>query len=125
MKFKFRLAYYLFGLLLGSMFLAFFFKEKKTEFCYLPNCRVLKDLRSKPISYSEATTAKFAEKWVSLEDIKKTLEFGDVDFSKSNVPMDKGKLYIVEGKNAANEEIIVEVINYSDKVVVKDVKKEQ
>jgi len=124
MKFKFRLAYYLFGLLLGSMFLAFFFKEKKTEFCYMPNCRVLKDLRSKPITYSDATTAKFTENWVTLDDIKKTLEYGDVDFSKSNVPFEKGKLYIVEGKNANNEDIIVEVINYSDKVIVKDVKKE-
>lgn len=90
----------------------------------MPNCRVLKDLRSKPITYSDATTAKFAENWVSLEDIKKTLQHGDVDFSKSNVPMDKGKLYIVEGRNANNEDIIVEVINYSDRVIVKDVKKE-
>ncbi|MBN9285468.1 MULTISPECIES: DUF4258 domain-containing protein [Flavobacterium] len=124
MKFKFRLAYYLFGLLIGSMFLTFFLKEKKAEFCYLPNCRVLKDLRSKPISYSAETTAKFNEKWVSMDDIKKTLEYGDVDFSKSNKPLDKGKLYIVEGKNANNENITVSIVNYSDKVIVKDVKKE-
>lgn len=128
MKFYQRLAYYLFGLLLGTMFLVFFFKGKTqgtdTEYCYLPNCRVLKDLRSKPFHYSEEATAQINQKIADTADIRKTLRYGDVDFSKSNVPFENGKLYVVEGKNTANEPIIIEVINYQDRAVLKDVKKE-
>lgn len=124
MKFVHRLAYYLFGLLLGGMFLVFFFQKKKTEFCYMPNCRVLKDLRSKPISYSKEAEAKFNEKWVTIEDVKKCLEHGDVDFENSNKPFENGKLYIIEGKNTKDEDITVEMINYSERVVLKDIKKQ-
>ncbi|MCG2611704.1 DUF4258 domain-containing protein [Flavobacterium sp. SM15] len=124
MKFAHRLAYYLFGLLLGGMFLVFFFQKKKTEFCYMPNCRVLKDLRSKPLEISKEAQSKLNEKWVTMEDIKACLENGDVDFSKSNQPLDNGKLYIIEGKNTKNEDIIVEMVNKSERVMLKDIKKQ-
>lgn len=124
MNFVHRLGYYLVGFLVGVMFLVFMFKSKKTEFCYLPNCRVLKDLRAKPMVYSEIAEKKLAEKWVTIEDIKVSTEDGDVDFSKSNKPLEGGKLYVVEGKNAKDENIIVELINYPDKVVLKDILKE-
>nr|WP_294939508.1 DUF4258 domain-containing protein [uncultured Flavobacterium sp.] len=124
MKLVHRLAYYLFGLLLGGMFLVFFFQKKKTEFCYMPNCRVLKDLRSKPITYSKEAEAKLKEKWVTIEDIKNCLQYGDVDFDKSNIAYENGKLYIIEGKNTKDEEITVEMVNYSERVVLKDIKKQ-
>ena len=123
MKFTHRLAYYLLGFLVGGMFLFFVFKNKRTEFCYLPNCRVLKTLRSKPMVYSEEIKAKFAEKWVTLDDIKKCTEYGDVDFSQSNKSFKGGKLYVIEGQNSNSEPIIVEMVNYSDKVLLKDAKK--
>jgi len=48
-----RLGWYLLGLSVGLIFLVFFLKKKSDEtgvsFCYLPNCRVLKDIRSKPL----------------------------------------------------------------------------
>lgn len=124
MKFVHRLAYYLFGLLLGGMFLVFFFQKKKTEFCYLPNCRVLKDLRSKPLSVSPEAQQKLNEKWVTMEDIKVCLQNGDVDFSKSNQPSENGKLYVIEGLNTKNEEITVEMINHTERVVLKDIKRQ-
>lgn len=116
MKFSQRLAYYLFGFLIGGMFLFYFFGEKKTEFCYLPNCRVLKDLRSKPVTYSDNIKETFKEGWVSDQDVKNSLQYGDVDFSKSNVPLEKGKLYVIQGRNAENEKITIEIINYEDKI---------
>ena len=56
MAFMKRLGFYLVGLSIGLIFLAFFLKKKSeetgTSFCYFPNCRVLKELRSKPYDLS-------------------------------------------------------------------------
>ncbi len=127
MNLRYRLAFYLFGLMIGII-LVYFFMTKKAEasgveFCYLPNCRVLKELRSKPFKMSDEAAEKLEEKWITLEDIKKTMQYGDVDFSNSKTKVENGKLYLIEGKNAANEDIIIEMINYQDRVLLKDVRK--
>lgn len=90
----------------------------------MPNCRVLKDLRAKPMVYSKEAEKKLADKYVTIEDVKSSTEDGDVDFKKSNKPMQGGKYYVVEGRNANNEPITVEFINYTDRVVLKDIKKQ-
>lgn len=127
MKLKYRLAYYLFGLLLGLFFVIKFLgakaEAKGVEFCYLPNCRVLKELRSKPLDFSPETKSILAEDWITLEDIKATLKYGDVDFSKSNLPYNNGKIYIIEGKTTQNEEINITMINYPSKVVLEKIEK--
>lgn len=123
MKFSQRLAYYLLGLLIGSTIVFYFLGAKGTNFCYLPNCRVLKDLRSKPIIIADEAQIKFDQALVNMDDIKMCLTYGDVDFSKSNVEEQNGKLYIIEGKNANKEPIILEMINYSERVMIKDVYK--
>ncbi len=127
MKFKFRLAYYLLGLFIGVFFVVYFLgakaKSRGVEFCYLPNCRVLQDLRKKPLDITQEADAQLHQGWVNLDDIKKTLEYGDVDFSQSNKAYKKGKIYVIEGKNAQNEEIIVTMINYSNKAVLEKVEK--
>ncbi|MES2486494.1 MAG: DUF4258 domain-containing protein [Bacteroidota bacterium] len=125
MKFKHRLAYYLFGLCLGGFLVAFIFTGRGQDFCYLPNCRVLKSIRTKGFTVSKEAQAKFNEKWVTSDDIKKTLEFGDIDFDKSNKQQKGGgKLYIIEGRNAKNEPITIEVINFENRAVLKDIKKQ-
>lgn len=124
MKFYQRFAYYIFGFSIGLVFLFFILNGKETSCSYFPNARVLKDLRSKPFHYSDVAKEKLTQKWVDTADIKKTLTYGDVDFDRSNIKQGSGKLYTVEGKNSKNEKITVEVINYSDKVVLKDIKKE-
>ena len=124
MKFYQRFAYYSFGLLVGMVFLFMFLNGKDMSCSYFPNARVLKDLRSKPFNYSDESLLKLNQKWVDTSDIRKTLTYGDVIFDKSNVPAGSGKLYVIEGKNSKNEPITLEVINYSDKVVLKDIKKE-
>lgn len=125
MKFKHRLAYYLFGVLIGGLFLMFVFANKKTEFCYMPNCRALKNIRSKGIVVSKEAQKRFNEKWVTMDDVQKTLQHGDVDFSRSNKPAPEGgKIYIIEGRNAKDEPITLEIVNHSDRAILRDIKKQ-
>src|SRR5690554_7628131 len=105
MKFSQRLAYYLLGLLIGSTIVFYFLNAKDTQFCYLPNCRVLKDLRSKPLLIADEAQIKFDEALVTMKDINMCLTYGDVDFSRSNVEEQNGKLYIIEGQNTQKEPI--------------------
>jgi len=124
MKFVHRLAYYIFGIFIGSLFLLFIFKNKKTEFCYMPNCRVLKDIRTKGITVSKEAQAVLNEKVVTMDDIHNTLKYGDVDFSKSNkINPGGGKIYIIEGRTLKNQPIVLEVVNKSERAILKNVKK--
>ena len=127
MKFKFRLAYYLFGFFLGGVFVMWFLKAKATdkgvEFCYFPNCRVLKDLRSKSLEIDSLARKSLDAKWVTLKDIRNSLHFGDVDFSKSNEAYRKGKIYVIEGKTSNNEEITITMVNYTNKVLLEKIEK--
>ena len=119
MKFSQRLAYYLLGLLIGGMFLYYFLDAKDTRFCYLPNCRVLKELRSKPLHFTNEAEENMNT--FTIDDIKKSLTYGDVDFSKSNVSKGNGKLYIIEGKDQNMKDITIYMVNYSDKVILEKV----
>jgi hypothetical protein len=127
MKFQFRLAYYIFGLFLGGVFVMWFLKAKATdrgvEFCYLPNCRVLKDLRSKSLVIDSLAQHSLDEKWVTIDDIRKSLTYGDVDFEKSNEHYRKGKIYIIEGKTSKNEDITITMINYTERVLLEKIEK--
>lgn len=125
MKFKQRLAYYIFGLTLGFFLVAFIFNKRGQDFCYLPNCRVLKDFKAKGLVISKEAQNKLNEKWVTMDDIKSSLENGNVDFTNSNKPNPGGgKIYIIETITAKNEPVILEIVNFSDKAVLKDIKKQ-
>ena len=127
MKFYQRLAFFLFGLLIGVIFLIYFLGAKAESrgvtFCYLPNCRVLKDIRTKPFHYSEEAAAVLAETWIDTVDIKNTLTHGDVDFDLSNVKEGAAKLYVIEGKTINQVPITLEVLNFEKKAVLKSIKK--
>lgn len=119
MKFTQRLAYYLLGLLIGGTIVFYFMQSKGTQFCYFPNCRVLKDLRSKPLVLSKEAEEDL--KIYEMDDVIKCMTYGDVDFSKSKKPEGNGKLYVIEGKDAKNQPIQIEMVNYSDKVMLKKI----
>lgn len=121
MKFVHRFAYYLVGLIMGCFFVALVFSGKDTRCNYFPNARVLNNLRTKPFQYSEKAIQTLNEKWVDTTDVKNTLTYGDVDFDQSNVPSNKGKLYIIEGKTVKNQEIILKVTNYENKAVLEEI----
>jgi hypothetical protein len=123
MRLRFRFAYYLIGFTMGLFFVTAIFIGKDTRCNYFPNARVLNDLRNKPFEYSDKAVQILSEKWIDTTDIKNTLTYGDVDFDKSNIEIGKGKLYTIEGKTVKEQPIILEVINYSDKAVLKGIKK--
>ena len=125
MKFSHRFAYYLIGLIMGSFFVAAVFSGKDTRCNYFPNARVLNDIRNKPFHYSDKASLILSEKWIDTIDIKNTLKFGDVDFDKSNIKVGTGKLYLINGKTITNQEITIEVINYSEKAVLNDIIKKK
>ena len=121
MKFTYRLAYYLVGLVLGLFFISAVFSGKDTRCNYFPNARVLNDLRNKPFNYSDKASQILSEKWVDTTDIKNTLTHGDVDFDNSNIEVGNGKIYVIEGKTSKNQEITLKVINYSDRAELQDI----
>ncbi|NND16199.1 MAG: DUF4258 domain-containing protein, partial [Eudoraea sp.] len=97
MSFLKRLGYFLFGLSIGLVFLAFFLKKKSdetdTSFCYLPNCRVLKELRSKPVLID----LKEASSSAAMLDSTRILEFltsGKVNFRASDTKASPCGLYV-------------------------------
>jgi Domain of unknown function (DUF4258) len=121
MKFYQRLAYYLVGLIMGAFVVALVLSGKDTRCNYFPNARVLNDLRNKPFNYSIEASRKLSEDWIDTIDIKNTLTYGDVDFDKSNIVYQKGKLYVIEGKTTKNDTITLRVINYPNKAVLEDI----
>ena len=106
---------------MGGFFVAAVLSGKDTRCNYFPNARVLNDLRTKPFLYDNEASRRLAEDWVDTLDIKNTLTYGDVDFGKSNVKEEGGKLYVIYGKTSKGKEITLEVINYPEKAVLRNI----
>ncbi|WP_136666608.1 DUF4258 domain-containing protein [Flavobacterium sp. H122] len=123
-NFTHRLAYYLFGVLGGSIILFFILNQKKSRCSYFPNDRVLNNIRSKSFHYSDEASKVLAEKWIDTTDVKNTLTYGDVDFDRSNIKNGKGaKVYVIEGQTTKNQPIELIVENYESRAVLKEIKK--
>lgn len=118
-SFTYRLGYYLFGVLGGSLILFFVLSQKKMRCSYFPNDRVLNNIKSKPFGYSKNASKILAENWIDTIDIKNTLTYGDVDFDRSNIKIKNGKLYTIEGKTTKNQPIEIVIENYEDKAILK------
>nr|WP_294778299.1 DUF4258 domain-containing protein [uncultured Flavobacterium sp.] len=121
MKFYQRLAYYLVGFVIGSFVVVLVLSGKDTRCNYFPNARVLNDLRNKPFHYDSTATKQMSEGLADKTDIKNILTHGDVDFDKSNLPAEGGKKYVIYGQNQKQKKITLEVINYSNKAVLKNI----
>lgn len=98
MAFLRRLGWYLVGLSIGIVFLVFFLKkksgEKGIEFCYFPNCRVLKDMRNKPLVFNDAVPVQHRDTLF----IASFLKDGNIDFGKSDTKSEPCKTYLIEGE---------------------------
>ncbi|MBS9463610.1 DUF4258 domain-containing protein [Flagellimonas sp. 389] len=107
MAFLRRLGWYLVGLSIGIVFLVFFFKKKSGEsgidFCYFPNCRVLKDMRSKPLVFSEAIGKTAKDSLL----IKSFLTDGNIDFGKSDTKNKLCKTYFIESEIDGRDWVLV------------------
>jgi hypothetical protein len=110
MAFLKRLGFYLIGLSVGLIFLAVFLKKKSEEtgvqFCYFPNCRVLKELRSKPLAYSEIIQRMVDDGQLDSLDINRFLTEGEVDFKRSSTRTNPCKTYFIEGGQDTGEAIL-------------------
>ncbi len=99
MAFIKRLGWYLVGVSIGLVFLAFILKKKSGEegidFCYLPNCRTLKDFRSKAISYSDLAQEQIETIGLDSLFISQAFTDGNVNFGKSDTKAQSCKTYFV------------------------------
>lgn len=124
MAFLKRLGFFLFGLSIGLVFLTIFLKKKSqetgTEFCYFPNCRTLKDIRTKQIAYSDAIVQLIQQKDLDSTDINGFLYNGDVDFGKSETKTKPCKTYFIEGI-LKEKAAILKVKNCSEKAIIESV----
>jgi len=105
-----RIGYYLGGFSIGLIILAFFLNGKKVSCSYGPDARVLKNINSKEIVFSEAIKAQMDEKKIDTSTIKQILKNGDVNFSKSNTKRNPCAIYIIEGY-VHNRETLITVEN--------------
>ncbi|MEX0273675.1 MAG: DUF4258 domain-containing protein [Flavobacteriaceae bacterium] len=124
MDFIRRFGYFLFGLAIGLVFLAFFLRKKSdetgVEFCYLPNCRVLKDIRSKPMEYAPGVAQLLKGRTLDSLHITHMLREGNIDFGKSDTRTTPCKTYLIQApvdgkeahftiKNCPNKSILTTV----------------
>ena len=124
MAFLKRLGFYLFGLAIGLVFLAIFFKKKTEEtgvsFCYFPNCRTLKDIRSKPLTYSDDVRKLMNGNQLDSVKIAYFLKEGNVDFKKSDTKSSPCKTYIIEVE-FDEKPAVMTVQNCLDNALIKNV----
>lgn len=98
MKFSQRLGYYMGGFAIGMVFLAFFLTGKRAQCTWLPEDRVLADIRRKSIKLSPQVRTLLQDKKLDTLTIQKILLYGDVDFGKSNTDTIPCNVYYLEGK---------------------------
>ena len=109
MNFIQRLGFYLGGAVIGSIIVYFILDKKETSFCYLPNCRILKDIRSKKHILTPNVQEYMQNKKLDTSLINYTYNNGDVDLSKSNTKLKSCKIYHIDSEfNNKKYEFIVE-----------------
>ena len=92
-----RFGYYFGGFAIGLVLLAFFLNGKKASCDYGPDARVLKNIRSKTLVYSDEANSFMASKTIDTTKINYILFKGDINFSKSYTRKKPCGLYFVEG----------------------------
>ena len=78
MKLIQRIGYYLIGFSIGLIILAFFFNKKNTSCSYGPNARVLKNINSKKIIYSNISREEMVTNNIDTIDVNYILKKGDL-----------------------------------------------
>ena len=97
MEFAKRLTWYLFGALIGTIFVFALFGNRTDISCnYFPDARVKGDIQKKVINYDKKTLELLSENNLDSSNISKLIIDGDVIFSKSNTKLDSCKTYFIE-----------------------------
>ena len=114
MKFIHRLGYYLGGFSIGLIFLAFFLNGKKVSCDYGPQARVLKNINSKKIVFSE----KLNTFKIDTSEIKLVIKEGKILFSKSDTRKKPCGEYVIEkSTNEDNDEKLLVTLQNCDSLV--------
>lgn len=103
MKFIHRLGYYLGGFSIGLILLMFFLNGKDASCDYGPNARTIKNISSKPISYSDKASVFITEQNLDSTTIVNLVKFGSVDFSESKSKIDSCRVYLIENSYKERE----------------------
>jgi len=93
-----RIGYYLGGFSIGLIILAFFLNGKKVSCDYGPEARVLKNINTKNIVFSEAILTDLSTKKIDSTTISYLLKKGDINFSKSTPREKPCGIYAIEGE---------------------------
>ena len=97
MTFKQRLPYFLGGLTIGIIVVVFVLGKKDTSFDYLPNARVLKNIRIKNRVFSDDAMTVLSSRKIDTAAISQILNNGNVDiFNK--IKLDSCIYYDIKGK---------------------------
>jgi len=96
MKLSNRLIYFMGGFLIGICILIFIWDKKNTKFPYMPDARVINDVNSKNVHYSNKLHTAFAKNIITASQVQDILKNGNVNFSKSNTQLDSCKIYVIE-----------------------------
>ncbi len=104
-----RVGYYLVGVAIGIVLLAFFVKGKKGDnsfdFAYLPEARVLKSIGNMPFTLSAKAKQHTVNQNIDSVFLAAFYKTAEIDFSQSNPrKADCAKDYSLKG-NAASQEI--------------------
>jgi len=99
MEFAKRVIWYLFGALIGVIFVYSWFGNRTDISCnYFPDARVKGDIHKKIINYNNQTLTMLSNIGLDSSNISKLLIDGDVVFSKSNTRLDSCKTYFIENE---------------------------
>ena len=113
-----RIAYYLGGLSLGLIVLAFFFSGKKTSCAYFPEARVLKNLRTKPYTITPEASLAMTTLVLDTITINRLLQLGDVDFGLSEQRREPCAHYVIFGASEKGLDLRMELDNCEKEVKI-------
>ena len=125
MKLPQRFFYYGIGLAIGCVFVYFISIKKDTQsFDYLPNARVLKNIRLKKNMYSPEALENMASFKLDSTHINLFLSDGSVDFKRSNIKVDSCKAYQIDA--LINEQkMTLHVLNCKNTTQIKKIELQQ
>lgn len=121
MKLIQRIGYYLGGFSIGLVILAFFLNGKKTSCSYGPEARVLKNINTKEIIYSDDIQLQINNKLIDSAEIRHILKKGNINFSESKTRHEPCAEYNIEG-DYNDKDIILTVENCDSIATVLNIK---
>lgn len=122
MKLAKRIAFYGLGLIMGSIFVYFVWGKKSASFDYMPNARVLKNIRTDVRLFSDDATQSMLTIGLDSVDIADVLQNGNVDFKKSTPRAEPCKIYYIDGNPKEKDITLIikkcDTVSTIDKVIL-------